>query len=311
MAGNAELVESRGHQYSLSVVLVVAHPDDTPTAVLKSLAAQSGHPAFELIIVDGREGAGTPDCFFGLADVKRLSRPGCNMPRLKSEGLAASSGEIVAFLEPKGVPDQAWVTTILRCFEHSFVDALGGCVDFNAARSTANLAAFLFEYSAFGHDSIEKGLTSDLPGNNMAFRRDGFVSSCQDILTKHGLNKPFCQSRLTERGAGIRLSSDLHIALETRHRLWPLLTSRYAFARCFSGVRREQASKLKRFVLVIAAPAIPLIVMCKRVPAIRHLQGALRRPDVLLALLALSGIWALGEVTGCWFGAGQSCRKLY
>lgn len=310
MASQADLIESRRHRYSLTVVLVVAHPDDTPTAVLKSLAAQSGHPAFELIVVDGRSDVSAHDCRFGPPDVKRLSRPGCNMPRLKSEGLAVSSGEIVAFLEPKGVPDQNWVTAILRSFEQGFVDALGGCVEFNATRSTANLAAFLFEYSAFGRGSIEKGHTSDLPGNNMAFRRDAFVLSCQDILKKHGLNKPFCQSRLTECGADIRLTTDLCIALETRHRLWPLLTSRYAFARCFSGVRREQASKLKRFMLVIAAPALPLIVVCKRVPAIRHLKGAVRRPDVFLALLALSIAWALGEVVGCWSGAGRACDRL-
>lgn len=304
---------------ALSVVLIVRHPEETPDAVLTALAMQTEGPAervtTEIILVDGRPGA--PDPREPLPDqLIRLTRPGLNMPRLKAEGVAVARGCSVAFLEPKAVPVGGWLRAALAGLAAHPGAALGGTV-MSGSGTTADRAAYAFEYAAFSHVALAHGAGTDLPGNNMVLPLAALRDLCGDILAAEGLNKPFCQARLTGGGTAVVMVPDMAVRITTRYRLRSLLASRFGYARCFGGTRAALASPAQRWLYRLGVPLVPALLLR------RHLGAALRtvdpdKPDPgklgvdgLVALSALCLVWSAGEAAGSWAGPGKTCDRLY
>lgn len=294
----------------LSIVLIVRHPDETPDAVLAALANETVGTSVETILVDGRPD--TPSLKGPLPSrLVRLERPRMNMPRLKAEGAGAASGPCVAFLEPKGVPVQGWLRAALGATAAHPGAAIGGAVTAGLDGGAADRATYFFEYSAFSLSALATGKTSDLPGNNMVLPLDLLRDRCRDILAAEGLNKPFCQARLTGGGVAIVMVPGMEVQMRTRYRLGSLLVSRLRYGRCFGGTRAALAAPSKRWLYRLAAPLVPALLLR------RHLGTAMRagpdRPDAgtLAALAALCLAWSAGEAAGSWAGPGAACDALF
>ena len=299
---------------ALSVILIVRHPQETPDAVLAALASGAVTPTeqaqTEIILVDGRPDAVDPRG--NLPDkLTRLLRPGLNMPLLKAEGVAVARGKSVAFLEPKAVPVEGWLRAALAAVTAHPGAALGGAVTVGPCRA-ADRAAYAFEYSAFSHAALARGTGTDLPGNNMVLPLAALRDLCGDILEAEGLNKPFCQARLTGGGVAIVMVPEMTVQIKTQYRLGSLLASRFRYARCFGGTRAALATLRKRWLYRLGAPLVPALLLR------RHLGAALRKDGPerlgaggLAALAALCLAWSAGEATGSWAGPGKSCNRLY
>ena len=302
----------------LSVVLIVRHPEETPDAVLAALASEmagmaeslTDRAATEIILVDGRPEAPEPR---GPLPVRftRLRRPGLNMPRLKAEGVAAAQGRSVAFLEPKAVPVQGWLRAALAALAAHPGAALGGAVTAGPG-GAADRAAYAFEYSAFSLAALARGTGTDLPGNNMVLPLAALRDLCGDLLEVEGLNKPFCQARLTGGGVALVMVPEMAVRIATHYRLGALLASRFRYARCFGGTRVALADRRQRWLYRLGAPLVPVLLLR------RHLGAALRAagPDrpgtrALAALSALCLAWSAGEAAGSWAGPGRACDTLY
>tara|TARA_R110002051_G_scaffold146786_2_gene219555 strand:- start:30983 stop:31921 length:939 start_codon:yes stop_codon:yes gene_type:complete len=298
----------------LSVVLIARHPNEAPDAVLSALALETADPATcaqtEIILVDGRPDALDPSG--NLPErLRRLLRPGLNMPRLKAIGVAVARGNSVAFLEPKALPVEGWLRSALAAVTAHSGSALGGAVTVGPCRA-ADSAAYAFEYSAFSHAALTRGSGRDLPGNNMVLPLAALRDLCGDILEAEGLNKPFCQARLTDGGVAIVMVPDMTVQITTQYRLGSLLTSRFEYARCFGGTRAALSGPRQRWVYRLGAPLVPLLLLH------RHLGAALRasgtdRLDAsgFAALSALCLAWSAGEAAGSWAGRGKTCDRLY
>lgn len=298
----------------LSVVLIVRHPQETPDAVLAALASSAvtltERAQTEIILVDGRPDAakllGTLPSRF-----TRVLRPGLNMPLLKAEGVAVAQGKSVAFLEPKAVPAEGWLSAALAALAVHPDAALGGAVIAGRGRA-ADKAAYMFEYAAFSDAALARGTGTDLPGNNMVLPLAALRDLCGDILEAEGLNKPFCQARLTDGGVAIVMVPEMIVQIKTQYRLGSLLASRFRYARCFGGTRAILATPRKRWFYRLGAPLVPALLLR------RHLGAALRvdGPEKLgagglMALAALCLTWSAGETAGSWIGPGESCKGLY
>lgn len=292
----------------LSVVLISANADDSPAAVLAALGHQSTDADFEIIFVDGRptgadEAPEPPD-----ARVKHVRVPGANMPRLKAIGARQSRGDLIAFLEPYGVPRRDWAAAVLDAARsHPDIVLFGGAVPFAADPDAASLGAYAYEYFDFSETRIRAGLVHEVPGNNMIFRRAALLGHCADILDSEGLNKPFCQARIVEAGLGLHVSDRIIVEMHKRHRFWKLLRTRYSYGRCFGGTRMRQASAGGRWKFRLGSPLVPFLVVQKHWPALGLVS---RQIGATLVVLSVCMVWAAGEIIGYWFGAGQSCAKL-
>lgn len=298
----------------LSVVLIVRHPQETPDAVLAALALETAEPVAqaqtEIILVDGRPDA--PD-LRGPVPVRltRVMRPGLNMPLLKAEGAAVSRGRSVAFLEPKAVPVSGWLLAALAALEKHSGAALGGAVT-AVPRRAADKAAYAFEYGAFSSAALARGAGTDLPGNNMILPLAALRDLCGDILKAEGLNKPFCQARLTGGGVAIVMVPEMTVQVNTHYRLGTLLASRFGYARCFGGTRAALAGPRKRWLYRLGAPLVPALLLHRHLGAALRLAGTDRLgAGGLAALSALCLAWSAGEAAGSWAGTGKTCDRLY
>lgn len=291
----------------VAVILIVRDPGDSPDAVLAALAAQPEAAGFALILADGRPAA--PEA--APPGVTLVRAPGLSMPQLKARGIAAARAAALAFLEPKAVPSPGWAAALRRARAAAPEAALGGAVRFAGRGTAADQAAFIFEYAGFSAAQLDAGQTRDLPGNNMVLPRAALLAHCGDILAAEGLNKPFCQARLAAAGVPLRLVADMAVAMTTRHRLGSLLSSRMRHARCFGGTRVALAPPRLRWRYRLGAPAVPLLVLAKRMGAAGRAETGPRRPGTLAALALLCLAWAAGEIAGSWRGPGRACDRLY
>lgn len=291
----------------LSIVLIVRDPKDCPGRVLAALAGQARREAAEVLLLEGRpelhpcDGDRAPDT--------TIRAPGANMPRLKAIGAEAARGEIVAFLEPKAVPEPGWIAAVLDAFADRREQALGGPVTLGGPRRAADLAAYAFEYAAFAPARLAGGGARDLPGANMALPRASLLAHCGDILARDGLNKPFCQERLRSAGLTIVLDPGMRVRMITAHRLPRLLASRFRYARCFGGTRIAHAAPRRRLLYRLGAPAVPLLLLWRHLPELVRTEGP--RPGAMVALAALCLAWAAGEAAGSWLGRGRACEALF
>ena len=122
--------------------------------VLRSLAAQRTEAPFEIIVVDNGSTDGTRQVAAAFPGVRyvRETRPGSSAAR--NAGIAASRGEVIAFLDDDVVAEPDWLEA-LRCAYAALPDAwcIGGRVILRLPDSrprwldppSALLAAYLSE----------------------------------------------------------------------------------------------------------------------------------------------------------------------
>jgi len=296
---------------ALSVVLIVRHPDDTPDAVLAALARQDEIEHTAVILVDGRDPAPSANIDAARSWLTVIKAPGLSMPHLKALGAKTAKGRAIAFLEPKATPGADWLMRVHTALVAHPGAALGGGVKFAGTPNPANQAAFAFEYGQFTVENIGAGTVSDLSANNMILPREPFLALCSDILATEGLNKPFCQKRLSEAEIPIILVPDMAVELRSQHRLWQLLKSRFKYARCFGGTRIKLSTPARRWLLRIASPAVPFLLFRRHSRTMRRMNVQRQSALGYLALAALCLAWAAGEAAGSWWGTGNSCEALY
>ncbi|MFZ5610032.1 MAG: glycosyltransferase [Pseudomonadota bacterium] len=296
----------------VSVIVFVRGAGTGVGDALASLRRQSRFDAIEAIVADG-----TPE---GRLDViardfpwaRHLWLPGETMPVLKGKAIAEARGAIVAILDPNDVAAPDWAAEILDAFKDEDLAAVGGSVEAGGAATAANCAAYLFEYGAFT-PPLPAGPTGDeLPGNNLAHRRDLLIAACQPVLAAEGFNKPFCHQRLRAQGGRFVMRPSMRVRHVTHYRFLAFARRRFHYGRCFGAKRLGFCTRRQRILYRLLAPGVPFLLMG------RHLLRAWRHPVnrlmVARAGLALMGIclfWGVGEWLGYWRGAGRSCAKLW
>lgn len=96
--------------------------------LLRTLEHQS-YPHFEVIVVVGPTRDSTFDVLSEYQGrVRVLHCPKANLGQSRNVGLAASRGDIVAFIDDDAVPSRRWLEQMARLFQNPALDASGGAV---------------------------------------------------------------------------------------------------------------------------------------------------------------------------------------
>lgn len=300
-----------GHLF-VSIIIFVREDPFVVRDSLRSLAHQIEEQAVEVIVADG---SGKP-WFDSVRDefpwVRRLDLAPGPMPVLKGAAIRAARGEIVAILDPLDVAEPDWVRQILGALSSSdSVSGIGGPVLADGDQTGANQAAYLFEYGHFA-PPLRAGQTSgDLPGNNVAYRREVLIDWCSDLIPQ-GFWKPFFHDRIRRRGGELHLCPGMRVHHRTRYRFAAFARRCLNHGRCFGAMRLKQASSGRRAMYILGAPTVPLLLCFRHVTrALRHPTNRKLLPRAFLPLLGVCTAWGVGECLGYWFGAGGSCDKVY
>ena len=86
------------------------------------------HPAFEVVVVNGPSDDGTERVLTDFPDIKRVDNPRRNLSVSRNLGIAASAGEIVAFLDDDALPSEGWLARLASAYEDPAIGGAGGRV---------------------------------------------------------------------------------------------------------------------------------------------------------------------------------------
>lgn len=92
-------------------------------------AGRQNYPAFDIVCVNGPSTDGTDTLLEAWKDrIKVCACPERNLSLSRNLGIAAASGEIVAFMDDDATAPQDWLMELARGYSNPAVAAVGGCV---------------------------------------------------------------------------------------------------------------------------------------------------------------------------------------
>ena len=177
---------------------------------------------FEVIVVNGPSTDGTDAVLASWSDKVRSYR--CDVPNLsvsRNIGIAAASGDVVAFIDDDGIPEPEWLDNLALAYEDETVGAAGGYV--------YNHTGYDFQYrfgtaDRLGNADVEQESTSQhlnfpfsfnyphLLGTNSSFRRSALIEiGGFDEEFEYFLDETDVMVRLIDAGFAIRQLSNAFV----------------------------------------------------------------------------------------------------
>lgn len=290
----------------LSVVIACTHSMRDLAPVLSALRSQEGVEGVETIVVDGSGDRSVDHTSLQSEGARMLRFPqGTPLPALWGAGIQESHGALIAITDDCSVPDRQWVSAILAAHESPDL-VIGGAVDPSPQRSLVDWAAYFCEYGQFMLP-LPGGGVSELPGNNIAFKRVALERGTEFV--EPGFWKTYWCRALQQEGVQLRSMPSMVVYDRKSYRLFPFLIRRYHHGRCFAGMRRMQLSPVMRVLYAFGTPVLPVLFLGRIAGPVMQKRRYL--PQFILALpLSVFAVvsWSWGECCGYLAGPGRSCE---
>jgi len=159
----------------VSVVVCAYDAADTLADCLTSLDALT-YPDVEVIVVDDGSRDGTGDIARGYSDVRVIEVPNGGLSAARNAGLAAATGEIIAYTDADVRVDPDWLTYLVQPLLSSDVAGVGGP---NVVPADDPWVSQCVARAPGGpiHVMLDDRIAEHVPGCNMAFRRDALLAA--------------------------------------------------------------------------------------------------------------------------------------
>lgn len=293
----------------LSIVIASINGRPYLDACLEALARQRGDIAAEVIVADcvGRSVAGFVRAEHPQVRLIELAGPQ-SVPALRSAGILAARGEIIAITEDHCIPAEDWYESMVRAHAEHSGPAIGGAVDNAATERLIDWAVYFCEYSNFS-SPVAHGVVRDLPGPNVSYKRTA-IPELEDLV-RGGYWETFLHWRLEAQGHALWSDPTVRVLHRKSFRLGSFFRERYHYGRAFAGTRNESASAARRLYYLIFSPLLPpllLVRIARRVLSRGRHAGrfVLALPYLVVFMIA----WSAGEWVGYAAGPGESALQL-
>jgi hypothetical protein len=292
------------------VVVVSFSAADILDRCLAALAAHAASADVEVITV--RAAGGTGRAIVATArrrfpQVTFIEAPeGSTVPHLRSRGIEASRGELVALLEDDCVVQPGWREAALTLSTSPHV-ALAGAIEPGPYTRRLDWAVYFCEYARFMRPVPASG-SPPLPGNNMVCRRAALMQPSARLTD--GFLELLAQSRWLQAGLTTGGSNELIVHNVAR---WParqVTSVPFHHGRAYAARRFADRSAARRLLFASMTPALPLVKIAR---VLRETSSRGRLTGQLCAAMPLvlmfTASWSLGEAIGCLAGPGRSAGE--
>ncbi len=228
----------------------------------------------------------------------RSDRPGLAhlmYDRRRSVGLGAARGELIAITEDRAVPRRNWCATISELHRNPYA-AIGGAIE-NASPRVLNQAVYFCDFLRY-QNPVPEGPASYISDINVSYKR----SALEEIraVWEEAYHEPGVHGALRARGGTLWLSPEMIVDYDRgRLEFGQVIRERFAWARLFAGRRACEVSLLKRVVLAMFSPALPVVLLGRRVAVIlrtrRNFAGMIAALPLVCTFLTIG---AIGEFVG-------------
>jgi len=275
---------------------------------LASVFAQKQAPAFEVIVVDcrGQENVARlaqrfPDVHFIQLERRET------VPQLRRIGVEQARGGIVAIIEEHCLAADNWLASLSSAFAPEYV-AVGGPVDFRPDGRLRDWITYFIEYNSYLPPWPE-GDSSNVGSANAAYRKETLDANL--ALLSNGYWEATLHPKLLAEGAKFRSVPGMIAYHRGPFDYFYYVRQRYLFSRAFAGARRDALSASKRAAYLLAAPAIPFVLLARigsRVFAKKcHLDKFFLSLPLLVPAMT---VYVFGEWMGYAFGPGDALMEV-
>lgn len=240
----------------------------------------------------------------------KVVQGGCleeSIPRLRHRGIQATSAPIVAIIEDHVEVESGWAATILEQMADSAISAVGGRVE-SGRGGWLNTGVFLADYARY-IGPVAEGPYSDLPGNNVAYRREALLQHA-DALAE-GKWESWVNEALAAAGHRLVSTNEMVVRHIKGFSFDEVITQRWHFGRSYAGMRNSDLGPVKRTAYGIGSIVLPMLLTWRATRLI--LSKNVSRLTIMATWPLVAGymtIGAIGECAGYIFGPGRSLERV-
>ncbi len=295
---------------SISIVIASGAGGEFLPRCLASLREQVAASSAELIVVDRRGGetASRIEREFPFAKLLRqVPDHQMSVPELRKIGVLAASGDIVAVIEEHCTVPPGWIESIRRGFAGDSVVATGGPILHADYQRTEDWVVYFSEYHNYLPPWPE-GPRYLLNGANIAYRRERLLEHAG--ILGDGYWEVVLHPRLAAAGE-FRAVPGMGAYHTGPFDYGYYLEQRYLLSRVWGGTQREKVGAGKRLLYLVAAPALPFLLLARIAHRVTGSPGLM--PKFLHALpmlvpAAFAYVW--GEWLGYLVGMGDALERV-
>lgn len=271
------------HEQDIDATLDIIVPYDDPCRDVTTLAGE--FPKVRFIRADG-------------LDTEQARQGGSreHHDALRTIGLRAATGDVIALTEDHAVVDRSWCREMTAALDrHPAAAAIGGAVECESDRSLM-WAVWFCDFGRY-QNPLPDGRAEYVSDSNVAYRRralETVAPAWQDDYHETAVHWA-----MTAAGFELRTTPAVVVwqARPPLH-LKDALRERYVWARSFAGTRARGLGA-RRWVLAAFSPLLPLLMTWRLFGVTRQRQKHLRRfVEVLPYIVMLQSVWAAGELVG-------------
>jgi hypothetical protein len=296
---------------SVVIGLVSTEDRDRILETLGSLHDRQGDKTCEVILADRRHDEISAEIARLYPQVRIIAcAPTTTLPEMRTIAFDASRADIVAVTEDHCVPSEGWLGQILDGFAGTGdeVAAVAGAVENGVTDTGFDWATFLCEYSFFSPPVVE-GPTDVLPGMNVAYRRAALLSMPRQKLIE-GFWETTVHPVLLAQGKTLLSHNAMKMFHCKRFSQKLFFAQRFIYSRYYAGLRFGPGAWPKRILAAGASVILPPLLFLRMSTAAKRKNLGKEFNQAAPALAALAVVWAVGEMWGYIFGAGDALAQI-
>lgn len=283
------------HEYKLSVIIAVQYAQNNLPEILRRLNP-AGHPNVEFIFCYTDADADTEKRVVGDSNIRTVqSLKGSLIPELWRDGIMAAQSEKVALGTAHCIPAADWVDQLIAS-DMTSLPGIGGTIENAQSSNARDWAVYLLRYISFSPPQIKRQVI-EIAADNALYRRKDIMQNTD--LLKKGFWEPSFHARFRQDGLTLELNPELCVVHKNQYSAGQFFLQRLAHGREFGRARAREISSLKRLLLIVLSPLLPVLFLKKIVSAVMQ-QGSYKS-KLLIALpwlLWFLFAWGLGEAQG-------------
>jgi glycosyltransferase involved in cell wall biosynthesis len=283
----------------VSVIVASYNARATILRTLASLRTQRGGPPFEIIVVDSSTD--------GTADLVASAFPDVHVIRSRQRryagdarnvGIAASRGDILAFIDADCVVGPEWVDRVAAAHRRDHA-VIGGVVE-NANPSSASGWAYYFTEFNRWLPGARAQTVDEVPGCSMTLKRSAYERYGPFMVGGYCSDTLF-QWRLAADGARPHLDPTIRVAHHNPESLASVLRHAPRHGRDFARLRgRERPGRLAPALRALSAPLLPFVLIARAAYFVRRDDTPNFGRFLLASPLTMAAMtaWSWGEMRG-------------
>jgi glycosyltransferase involved in cell wall biosynthesis len=230
------------------------------------------------------------------------------IPALRRRGVQEARGEYVAIIEEHCSAGPEWLQQALAAFGRGDCAAVGGAISDYGYSRLRDWVVYFVEYNG-SLPPVAAGETPHLNDANIAYPRRVLLEHL-DLLDE-GYWPMTLHPTLVARGATLSSVPEMVVYHRGPFDFGYYLHQRFLFSRAFAGVRARRQSIAHRLAYLVAAPALPLLLLARmtRIVVQKRFRVATFAKTLPLTVPALVVLVA-GEWCGCLLGPGDALSRV-